>query len=155
GFNVAFSNVRLRVTEITGDFFDVTVNGTQNVAATTTSATLNENMTVALAARNGSESVSGTLSQNWTAQFTCAQGQTFTPHADLPSGSLSVNGSSTWTGAQSNLAFTLSTASALVHNAACLADPRFDSGVIHAALAGTSGTIFIRIDFIGCGQDPV
>jgi len=155
GFNIAYSNVRLRVTALNGDYFDVAVNGTQNVAATATQATLNQNMTVALAAREGQETVSGSLSQNWTAQYAVAEGQTFTPHGELPSGALTVSGSSTWIGAQGNFAFALSTTSPLVHDAACVDEPEFASGVVRAALTGSGGVIFIRIDFIGCGQDPI
>src|SRR5262245_17668796 len=155
GFNIAYSNVRLRVAALDGDFFDVRWNGTQNVAATTTQATLNDNMTVALSARNGNQTMNGTLSQNWTAGYTVAEGQTFSPDADLPSGALTVSGSSNWSGPQGNFAFALSTTQPLLHSVTCTTDPRFDSGVVRAALTGSGGVIFIRIDFVGCGQDPI
>lgn len=155
GFNVQYTNVAFRLEAANGDYFQVGMSGTQGVAATTTTASLNENVTVTITTQSAGETASLTVAQNWQAGFTAAGGETFDADGVLPSGDLNVSGSSTWTSGANAFSFTMTTPTALAHDAACTEEPTLTAGVVRAAVVGNRGGAVVRVEFIGCGQDPV
>ena len=155
GFNITYSNVRLRASHVNGDFLQVDFNGTHGVNATTTSATLNENVTMTIAAREGTVNHSASIGQNWNANFTCATGAMFDVDGVLPDGTLSLSGSSNWTADGQFFAFTVQTPTPLVHDADCTLDPDIIAGQLRALASGQQGGAFIRVQFVGCGVEPI
>jgi hypothetical protein len=156
GFDVAYSNVRLRFDSATNDdYIDVRLNGTQGVSSATSSATLGENLSLAAGLRIGGEVASVTVQDNWSATFTAAQGALYDVRAPLPDGTLTVNGSTGWTNGTIGATLALSTVAPLVYDDACTSDPVFDSGELRALVVGNRGGAFVGVQFVGCGQDPI
>ena len=109
-----------------------------------------------VAARDGAVTHSATIAQNWNANFTCATGSTFDLDGVLPDGALSLSGSSNWTGdGQSFFVFTVQTPTPLVHDADCTLDPDIVAGQLRALAAGQQGGAYIRVQFRGCGLQPI
>jgi hypothetical protein len=156
GFDIAYSNVRLRVVAATStDFAEARLNGTQGIGATTTSATLNENLTLAIVLRHGAQTANITMQDSWNATFQAAQGQTYDVNAPLPDGTLSLTGNTNWAFNARNFAFGLSTTSPLVYDAQCGLEPPFTAGELRALVVGNRGGAFVRVVFPGCGVQPI
>ena len=98
---------------------------------------------------------SGSIAQNWNANFTCDTGSMFDLDGVLPDGSLSISGSSNWTGNGQAFAFTVQTTSPLVHDADCTLDPDIVAGQLRALAVGQQGGAFIQVQFRGCGLEPI
>ena len=77
------------------------------------------------------------------------------PDMPLPSGTLSVNGSSTWTRNTNTYSLTVSTNPDLHFNATCTVRPKFDSGTVHATVVRNGATSNVTIQFTACGQFTV
>jgi len=72
--------------------------------------------------REGTVTQSGSIAQNWNADFTCAAGSMFDLDGVLPDGTFSISGGSNWTGNGQTYAFTVQTPTRLVHDADCSLD---------------------------------
>jgi len=156
GFTIAYSNVRLRFESATSDdYLDFRLNGTQGVATTTTSADLHEFLDLTVAARAGTQVANVTLQDNWTASFTADTGGTYDVRAPLPDGSISITGSSAWSGSGINASLGVATLEPLTYQATCTNEPVFESGQLRALIIGNRGGAFVRVQFIGCGQEPI
>jgi len=155
GFDITYTSVRLRVDHTSGDFADLRLNGTQGVGATSSGASLAENLTSTIDLRANGVSHHGAVTQNWTAAFTASPGATFDPGLPLPSGDLDVAGSTTWVADGQSLAFALSAPTPLAHEQGCTQPPPFESGILRALVTGNRVGAFVRVQFTGCGQAPV
>lgn len=155
GFGVTYTNVAFRLEATNGDYFQVGMTGTQGVAATATTADLNENVTVTIITQGAGETATVAVAQNWQAGFDVATGQVFDANGVLPAGDLTVAGSTTWTAGPNAFTFGMTTPTPLAHDDGCTQEPTFNAGVVRAAVAGNRGGAFVRVEFIGCGQDPV
>jgi hypothetical protein len=155
GFDLTYSNIQFRLDHVNGDYVQIGFNGTHGVSASTTTANLDENITLTLAVRDGGVMHSGSIAQNWNAGFTAATGQMFDVDGVLPDGAMTLNGSTTWTGNGETFAFSVVTATPLEHDADCTLEPDVIAGQLRALVSGNQGGAFIRVLFTGCGVEPI
>jgi hypothetical protein len=94
--------------------------------------------------------------RNWDVVFTADVDGSITRDAALPSGTLTVDGSSTLT-RNSNTKFQLqaTTTTPLHYDATCADRPRFDSGAVTVQVTRQGTTATIMIEFTACGQYTV
>ncbi len=89
--------------------------------------------------------------RTWESIFTADVAGSIMPNTLLPSGSWSVNGTSSWTRALRSYSLTVTTNPPLHYNASCTAAPRFDAGKITAVVVRNSQTMTVTIEFTACG----
>jgi hypothetical protein len=89
--------------------------------------------------------------RTWESIFTADVAGSIMPNTLLPSGSWSVNGTSSWTRGQNSYSLTVTTNPALHYNASCTNAPRFDAGKITAVVVRNSKTMTVTIEFTACG----
>ena len=89
--------------------------------------------------------------RTWESIFTADVAGSIMPNAVLPSGTWSVNGSSSWTRGLNSYSLTVTTNPALHYNASCSNAPRFDAGKITAVVVRNSKTMTVTIEFTACG----
>jgi hypothetical protein len=89
--------------------------------------------------------------RTWESIFTADVAGAIMPNALLPSGTWSVNGTSSWTRGQHSYSLTVTTNPPLHYNASCTAAPRFDAGKITAVVVRGSQTVTVTIEFTACG----
>jgi hypothetical protein len=94
--------------------------------------------------------------RNWDVVFTADVDGSITRDAPLPSGTLTVDGISTFT-RNSNTVFQLqaTTSTPLHYDATCADRPRFDTGAVTVEVTRKGTTATIMIEFMGCGQYTV
>ena len=93
--------------------------------------------------------------RKWAASFTADQAGSIQMGSPLPSGTLTINGSSTYTSGTNNYSLSVSTNPALHHNAGCTVQPRFDAGTLTASVTKNGTTSHVTIQFTACGQYTV
>lgn len=92
----------------------------------------------------------------WAATFTASVPGSIVHDFGLPSGTLSIDGSSTWTRRDgSTYELQVSTPTALHHDATCTDRPKFDSGELVVVATKDGATSTVTIDFTACGQYTV
>ncbi len=89
--------------------------------------------------------------RTWESIFTADVAGSIMPNALLPSGTWSVNGTSSWTRGQRSYSLTVTTNPPLHYNASCTLAPRFDAGKITAVVVRNSQTVTVTIAFTACG----
>src|SRR5712691_1926682 len=89
--------------------------------------------------------------RTWESVFTADVAGSIMPNTLLPSGTWSVNGTSSWTRGQRSYSLTVTTNPPLHYNASCTAAPRFDAGKITAVVVRGSQTMTVTIEFTACG----
>ncbi len=89
--------------------------------------------------------------RTWESIFTADVAGSIMPNTLLPSGTWSVNGTSSWTRGQRSYSLTVTTNPPLHYNASCTAAPRFDAGKITAVVVRNSQTVTVTIEFTACG----
>lgn len=89
--------------------------------------------------------------RTWQSIFTADVAGSIMRDALLPSGTWSVNGTSSWTRGLRSYSITVTTNPALHYNASCTAAPRFDAGKITAVVVRNSQTVTVTIEFTACG----
>ncbi len=93
--------------------------------------------------------------RTWAVIFTADVAGSILPDMPLPSGTLSINGSSTWTRNTNTYSLTVSTLPALHFNVTCTVRPKFDAGTVHATVVRNGATSNVTIQFTACGQFTV
>src|SRR2546426_779509 len=93
--------------------------------------------------------------RNWNATFTADVPGSIQPDQPLPSGTLSIAGTATWTRDANTFSVTASTDPVLHYNASCTVRPKFDSGTLHLTVTRNGATSTVTIQFTGCGQYTV
>jgi len=93
--------------------------------------------------------------RTWNSTFTADAAGSIQPDARLPSGTLSIDGTSTWTHGTNSYALTVSTNPVLHYNASCTARPKFDAGTLKTTVTRNSTTSTVTIAFTACGQYTV
>ena len=93
--------------------------------------------------------------RKWAASFTADQAGSIQMGSPLPSGTLTINGSSTYTSGTNNYSLSVSTSPPLHHNASCTVEPRFDAGTLTASVTKNGTTSNVTIQFTACGQYTV
>src|SRR5216117_2967916 len=89
--------------------------------------------------------------RTWESIFTADVAGSIMPNTLLPSGTWSVNGTSSWTRPRGTNSLTVTTNPALHYNASCSDAPRFDAGKITAVVVRNSQTVTVTIEFTACG----
>jgi len=140
---------RLTVHLLTGATTSVTDNGQRRASHDGTTLQSSEtNFRTDYVFANGS---TAEHVRTWESIFTADVAGTIMRNALLPSGSWSVNGTSSWTRGQRSYSLTVTTNPALHYNASCTAAPRFDAGKITAVVTRGSQTMTVTIEFTACG----
>ena len=93
--------------------------------------------------------------RKWAASFTADQAGSIQMGSALPSGTLSINGSSTYASGTNNYSLSVATSPPLHHNAGCTVQPRFDAGTLTASVMKNGTTSNVTIQFTACGQYTV
>jgi len=93
--------------------------------------------------------------RTWESIFTADVAGSIMRDALLPSGTWSVNGTSSWTRGQPSYSLTVTTNPPLHYNASCTAAPRFDAGKLTAVVVRNSQTVTVTIEFTACGEYTV
>jgi hypothetical protein len=93
--------------------------------------------------------------RTWESIFTADVPGSIHPNTLLPSGTWSVNGTSSWTRPKGTYSLTVTTNPALHYNASCTVAPRFDAGKITAVVMKGTQTMTVTIEFTACGQYTV
>lgn len=94
--------------------------------------------------------------RNWAIVFTADVPGTIQRDAPLPSGTLTIEGTSTVTFDKTTVfSLTVSTPTTLHRNASCMQRPQFDSGKVVAMVTRQGVTATITIEFTACGQFTV
>jgi hypothetical protein len=96
-----------------------------------------------------------TSDRNWNATFTADVPGAIQPDAALPSGTLDVGGTATFTRDTNSFALTVSTNPVLHYNAGCTIRPKFDSGTFMATVTRNGATSTVTIAFTACGTFTV
>ena len=89
--------------------------------------------------------------RTWESIFTADVPGSIQPNTLLPSGTWSVNGTSSWTKGLRSYSLTVTTNPALHYNASCTDAPRFDAGKITAVVMHGTQTVTVTIEFTACG----
>lgn len=94
--------------------------------------------------------------RDWSIVFTADVAGSIVRDAPLPSGTLSIDGTSTMTRSGSTVFdLEVSTPTDLHYNATCTDRPRFDQGTLIAAVTRGGTTTTVTIQFTACGQYTV
>jgi hypothetical protein len=93
--------------------------------------------------------------RTWSVAFVADVPGTILPDARLPSGTLNIAGTSTWTRGTNTFSLQVSTPTPLHHDAACDSRPTFDSGSLVAVVTRNGATSTITIEFTACGEFTV
>ncbi|HKW40232.1 MAG TPA: hypothetical protein VJN39_03190 [Gemmatimonadales bacterium] len=136
----------------TGTTRSVVENGVRSVVGTPDQIQITDTMTTdyTFASNATAQHV-----RKWLATFTADQAGSIQLGAPLPSGSLSVGGSSTWTSGANSYSLAVTTSAPLHFNASCTVEPRFDSGTITVVVTKGTVSTTVTIQFTACGQYTV
>ena len=93
--------------------------------------------------------------RNWAVVFTADTAGAIRRDWALPSGTLSVNGTSTWVRDTNTYSIMVSTSPILHYNATCTMRPKFDSGTFHATVTKHGMTSNVTVQFTACGSYTV
>jgi hypothetical protein len=150
GYQLTFAHYRVRRDDpVPGDFSVVTTNGTYNVTATPTLATLHASVAIATEERVGLEVVSATESYDWTCRFAATTPFPIDLSIPLPPGQLTMEGVASWASGGVSFTFDVSTPQPLVFVVDCPDGPEFSSGLTQAFVR-TGQNAFIEIRYVGC-----
>lgn len=105
--------------------------------------------------RESSNRPSAELKKQWRAEFTVTAAAGFAVHTRLPSGDLTVNGSTERTHDSDTKIFAVETVTPLHFDATCMADDRIVSGELNVTYTRDAGVTMVNIKWDGCGVDPV
>ncbi len=146
-FVLGYGNLTLNVTSGT-DVFEVKRDGTRTLAATATTLTQTNNVSLVVAYPG--KPLASTSNQ-LAATFTAAQGSTLAPNTPLPNGTITLTGTYAWTRAGVSKSFTATTPTPLVWTASCTADSKITAGSINFALSSGAG---VTLTWTACGVEP-
>jgi hypothetical protein len=149
-----FTDFARTFTDGMGRVRSITLNGSRSLVRDASHIAFNEtDFQTDLMFRDGS---TASHLRNWDATFTADVDGAIVRDFGLPSGTLTITGSSTWT-RRDGTAYDLqvSTDPPLHYDASCTDRPKFDTGtlVVVATKAGASSTV--TVEFMGCGQYTV
>jgi hypothetical protein len=154
GYHLTFDDFRVRHEVFGGsDYSVMTVDGTYDVTATSSTATLVEDVSITLEERQDGETVTGNMAFALRAHFIAAQDEQLDLSIELPSGSLGVEGRVSWSFRETSFSFNVSTEKELLFDAECQEGPEFLSGEIRAMLRNGHGAV-IDIRYAGCALEP-
>jgi hypothetical protein len=95
------------------------------------------------------------LVKDWQVSFEADAGAMFSHHGRLPSGTLTIDGSTERTRNGVTKSLSVVTTTPLHFDASCTERPRIDDGVLVIQHTGPRGTSTITVEFTGCGAEPI
>jgi hypothetical protein len=127
------------------------LNGGATVTETTGSLSQSNQMTLSLAS-TGTDTVNATYAQNWMAAFSYS-GSELLGNGSLPQGTITLTGTTNYTGNGKSFALAISTPTALTYDPTCGTASQLTAGVLQASFNGAKGSAYVTITWSGC-QDP-
>jgi hypothetical protein len=130
-----------------------TRNGTRQITASATEASLANNITTAFSKAAGQQ---GTLTDDLTVSFTPTSGR-LVAGQPLPDGSVQANGTISWQGTSDADSFTVTTATPLAYDASCVpgsASP-FEAGELKVAASLNGSTAYGKVTWNNCAAPQV
>jgi hypothetical protein len=136
-----------------GDSATIGLDGTATVTETSGSLTQNNNLTLTLVS-SGTDTVNATYAQNWTATFAFS-GSTLLGSGQLPNGTLTITGTTNYSGNGKSYALAISTPTPLTIDPSCSTGSQVTAGVVQATFSGTNGADFVTLTWTGCQAPAV
>jgi hypothetical protein len=161
GFDITFTNLELRATTTpsTTVLLLIRINGSESIRLTSTSAQLTKNYTVVFQGLTQAGAVSGSIGDTWSVAFAAGPGLVIDPQTGLPDGTFNSSGTTRWSfqapTESASASFGVLTQTALAYDADCTTEPRIVSGELRARVEGNQGGAYIRIQYQGCGLEPI
>jgi hypothetical protein len=152
GVRLEWSDLEARTTIDGTIFFARRIDGVWQQIKSATGFSLTDQTTVT---HESSERPPAQLVKDWQVDFVADEGATFSHHWRLPSGTLTVNGSTERTRGTTTRSFSVETVVPLHFDAGCPERPRIDAGELNIVHTRPEGTTTINIVFPGCGEDPI
>ena len=134
-----------------GNSFSRQLDGVTQLLADATGFSAGDTTTVH---RESSRSGISDMSKRWAVTFTADAGQTFSHNSDLPSGDLTIEGTTSRTRNGTTKTFEVATPTPLHFDSSCSADDRIVSGELDVTYTTTTGTTTVMVVWNGCGVDP-
>ena len=156
--DVTLTGLGFQASDNSGNTYKVTRDGTRSVRGSANSLIGTEDITVA---RQLTGKHDATVHKVGTLTFTPDDGQTLQVGVEKPSGTITVDGTLTWTAADV-LTFTVTTVTPLHYNnsdGSCTALPRarrIDAGELHytRTVNGVASPGYLKVVWSACGQAP-
>lgn len=133
------------------DSATIGLSGTAQVTETTGSLSEGNQLTLTLAS-TGTDTVNAAYAQNWMATFAYSGG-TLLGSGGLPAGTLTITGTTNYTGNGKSFALAMSTPTPLTYDPTCQTNSQITAGVMQATFSGTNGADYVTLTWTGC-QDP-
>jgi hypothetical protein len=152
-FKSTATNLALSFTK-SGATSTETRNGSRQITASATSASIANNITTAFSNAAGQK---GTFTNDLTVSFTPVSGSELVAGQPLPNGTVQANGTVAWQGTSNTDNFTVTTVAPLVYDASCVpgsASP-FDSGALKVAVVANGSTAYGKVTWSNCGAPTV
>jgi hypothetical protein len=151
GLRVVFDAFLVKATAADGSFYLRRVDGVWQLLASSAGFAATDSTTTR---HESSAHGVATLAKAWQVEFAAAQGQVFAPDHTLPSGTLTISGSTARTTPEGSRSFVVETVAPLVRDATCLEGHGIVSGELHLTFTSPRGAAVISIVWNGCGVDP-
>lgn len=136
-----------------GDSATIGLNGTATVTETTGSLAQSNNLTLTLTS-SGTDTVNATFGQNWMATFAFS-GSTLVGSQTLPNGTLTVTGTTNYSGNGKTYALAITTPTPLTFDPTCGTSSQITAGVVQATFSGTDNHDFVTLTWSGCAAPTV
>ena len=151
GLRVAFGNLQRQYTAPGGDSHLRRLSGVRQLLKTATEFTGVDSTDAHFESTHDG---SGDFNKAWVVDFKVDDGQSFGWDRHLPSGTLTVNGTSTRTRGDVTRSLEVTTLTGLHFDATCTAEQKFDAGELQIVLTGFEHSGTIDVKFTACGVDP-
>jgi hypothetical protein len=152
GLHLSWADLEARTTIDETVFFLRRIAGEWQQIKSATGFSLTDQTTVT---HESSEWPASQLVKDWQVDFVADGGVTFSHHWRLPSGTLTIDGSTDRTRNGVTKSLSVVTTTPLHFDSNCAARPRIDAGVLVIQHTGPQGTSTVTIEFTGCGAEPI
>lgn len=152
GLHLSWDNLEARTTIDETVFFLRRIAGEWEQIRSATGFSLTDQTTVT---HESSERPTSQLVKDWQVDFVADAGETFSHRWRLPSGTLTIDGSTERTRNGVTKSLSVVTTTPLHFDASCTERPRIDDGVLVIQHTGPQGTSTIAVEFTGCGEEPI
>jgi len=152
GFRVVVTRFQHKVTRPDASFVLRRLDGVVQVLRSETAFSARDTTT---AVHESSDGHSVSLAKAWLIGFVADPSQSIDGWRHLPSGTLTVNGSTIRTRGQVAHSLDIRTLTGLHFDATCDAEQKFDAGVLIITKLHPEHSVTIRVEFTGCGEEPV
>jgi hypothetical protein len=152
GLHLSWADLEARTTIDETVFFLRRIDGEWEQTKSSTGFSLTDQTTVT---HESSERPTSQLVKDWQVDFIVDAGATFSHHWRLPSGTLTIDGSTERTRNGVTKSLSVVTTTPLHFDSNCAERPRIDAGVLVITHSGPRGTSTVTIEFTGCGAEPI